>query len=228
MGRASRPGEIYKEARKLGIADRTLKRAAGEAGSRAREGRFGRGWEWWLHEGAKPEADERRKPAFLHERARRGHTIRVRPLRWSPKGLKDFARSRRRGPTLNTHARASTSSCRHRKTTSRSDGRAADPRSRRSRQGRAGTSAVGAHALRSGRLAGDQRRFLRALRAGRSAAYQARSLAVDSRRRARALVRGGTRSACSRIGRDWGAAGARSHGCAAAGPTTGRSNPRPS
>jgi putative DNA primase/helicase len=56
-------GDIFKEARKLGITDRTLKRARKSIGAETEKAGFGRGWEWWLPKGP----GETRKPAFLQE-----------------------------------------------------------------------------------------------------------------------------------------------------------------
>jgi hypothetical protein len=58
-------GDVYKEARKVGLADRTLKRARQSLGVETEKAGFGRGWEWWLPKGPSLPG----KPAFLHEGA---------------------------------------------------------------------------------------------------------------------------------------------------------------
>lgn len=56
-------GDLFKEARKVGISDRTLQRARKRLGIETAKAGFGRGWEWWL-----PKAPtESSKPALLHE-----------------------------------------------------------------------------------------------------------------------------------------------------------------
>jgi hypothetical protein len=45
---------LFRSARKVGIADRTLQRARKTIGVETEKAGFGRGWEWWLPEGAKP------------------------------------------------------------------------------------------------------------------------------------------------------------------------------
>ena len=55
--------EIIKAARKLGIADRTLKRARKTIGAKTEKAGFSSGWEWWLPKG--PSVP--REPPFLHE-----------------------------------------------------------------------------------------------------------------------------------------------------------------
>ena len=57
--------EIFKAARKLGIADRTLKRARKTIGAETEKAGFGHGWEWWLPKGP----GMARQPASLHEEA---------------------------------------------------------------------------------------------------------------------------------------------------------------
>jgi AAA domain len=57
--------EIFKAARKLGINDRTLRRARQSIGAETEKAGFGRGWEWWLPKGTSQSSE----PAFLHEEA---------------------------------------------------------------------------------------------------------------------------------------------------------------
>jgi AAA domain len=65
-----RPAEnIFKAARKLGIADRTLQRARHELGGKSEKAGFDRGWEWWLPDAATKAPSEETEPAFLHEEA---------------------------------------------------------------------------------------------------------------------------------------------------------------
>jgi AAA domain len=52
-GTRHRAEDIYKAARKIGISDRTLKRARTNLGAKTEKAGFERGWEWWLPEGAK-------------------------------------------------------------------------------------------------------------------------------------------------------------------------------
>lgn len=63
---ARRPaGDLFKEARKIGINDRTLRRARKTIGAETEKKGFGGtgAWEWWLPKGT----SETGKPAFLHE-----------------------------------------------------------------------------------------------------------------------------------------------------------------
>jgi AAA domain len=56
-------GDLLKEARGVGISERTLQRARTELGLRSEKAGFGEGWEWSL-----PKVpSETSKPAFLHE-----------------------------------------------------------------------------------------------------------------------------------------------------------------
>jgi hypothetical protein len=43
--------ELYRDARKLGIDDRKLRRARKRIGAKTEKAGFGRGWEWWLPQG---------------------------------------------------------------------------------------------------------------------------------------------------------------------------------
>jgi hypothetical protein len=63
-GERHHAGDLFKEARKLGIADRTLKRARKRLGAETEKTGFGRtgAWEWWFPKGP----SEEREPAFLH------------------------------------------------------------------------------------------------------------------------------------------------------------------
>jgi hypothetical protein len=56
-------GDLLKEARKVGISERTLQRARSDLGIKSEKAGFGEGWEWSL---PKAPSDES-KPAFLHE-----------------------------------------------------------------------------------------------------------------------------------------------------------------
>lgn len=58
-------GGLFKAARAVGIADRTLKRARNKIGAQTEKAGFGAGWEWWLPKGP----SQPTQPAFLHERA---------------------------------------------------------------------------------------------------------------------------------------------------------------
>jgi hypothetical protein len=51
---ARHPADIFKAARKVGIADRTLRRARKKLGAETEKAGFGRGWEWWLPKGPTP------------------------------------------------------------------------------------------------------------------------------------------------------------------------------
>jgi putative DNA primase/helicase len=62
-GQRYQAGDIFKAARQLGIADRTLKRARKNLGVETKKAGFGRGWEWWLPKGPSLPGE----PAFLHE-----------------------------------------------------------------------------------------------------------------------------------------------------------------
>jgi hypothetical protein len=62
-GRRYPAGDIFREARKVGITDRTLKRARKSIGAETAKAGFGRGWEWWLPKGP----SEARSSASLHE-----------------------------------------------------------------------------------------------------------------------------------------------------------------
>jgi hypothetical protein len=54
---------LFKEARKQGISERTLQRARPAVGAEREKAGFGRGWEWWL-----PKApSSSHAPAFLRE-----------------------------------------------------------------------------------------------------------------------------------------------------------------
>jgi hypothetical protein len=64
-GNRHQAGDIFKAARQLGIADRTLKRARQKIGAETEKAGFGRGWEWWLPKGPSLPGE----PAFLHEGA---------------------------------------------------------------------------------------------------------------------------------------------------------------
>jgi hypothetical protein len=77
--------EIYKAARKLGIADRTLKRARKSIGAKTEKAGFNRGWEWWLPKGPSLPG----KPAFLHEET--SHTLLTPSEESSENGLSDEA-----------------------------------------------------------------------------------------------------------------------------------------
>jgi AAA domain len=58
-------GDLFKAARQLGIADRTLQRARKNLGVETEKAGFGRGWEWWLTKAPSQPPE----PAFLHEPA---------------------------------------------------------------------------------------------------------------------------------------------------------------
>jgi AAA domain len=57
--------DLFKAARRNGISDRTLQRARKAIGAQTEKAGFGRGWEWWLPEGAKQTAET----AWLREGA---------------------------------------------------------------------------------------------------------------------------------------------------------------
>jgi hypothetical protein len=59
--------DIFKAARKIGIADRTLRRARQSIGALTEKAGFTRGWEWWLPTTATKGPTETAEPAFLHE-----------------------------------------------------------------------------------------------------------------------------------------------------------------
>lgn len=65
-GERHQAGDLFREARKLGINDRTLRRARKAMGAETEKTGFGQtgAWEWWLP--AKG-TSETRKPAFLHK-----------------------------------------------------------------------------------------------------------------------------------------------------------------
>jgi putative DNA primase/helicase len=61
-GTRQRANEIYKEAKALHIHDRTLHKASRRLGVKREKAGFTRGWEWWLPEGERREADESANP----------------------------------------------------------------------------------------------------------------------------------------------------------------------
>jgi hypothetical protein len=62
--------DLFREARKVGITDRTLQRARKRLGAETEKAGFGGGWEWWLPK----MPSETSKPAFLHEGSSPGET----------------------------------------------------------------------------------------------------------------------------------------------------------
>jgi hypothetical protein len=61
-GTRRRAADAYAAAKELRISDSTLKRARRRLGVESEKSGFTRGWEWWLPEGAKPEAAESANP----------------------------------------------------------------------------------------------------------------------------------------------------------------------
>jgi hypothetical protein len=60
--------DLFKVARRVGIADRTLQRARRNIGARTEKAGFTRGWEWWLPLPTTKASSDGHEPAFLHER----------------------------------------------------------------------------------------------------------------------------------------------------------------
>ena len=58
---------MLRAARKVGIADRTLRRARQTIGAQTEKVGFTRGWEWWLPDPATKRPSQPKEPASLHQ-----------------------------------------------------------------------------------------------------------------------------------------------------------------